>query len=141
MLMLSRTAWYVAAGALIAALATVPAAADARADERADKWAAGQADDWTHERAGMQQSVAGHPRRNTEGRVTARAGLKLRDKPTRASRIIRVEPYGATVHIFCKSRGDHVEGNDHWYLLTDGTWAWGSAQYIVPKNGHTPRWC
>ncbi|MFI5802227.1 SH3 domain-containing protein [Streptomyces sp. NPDC051561] len=125
MLKLKRTFLYVAAGALTATLAATPALAETDSSGSSD--ATGT-------------STAQHPR-HTEGRVTAKSGLRLRDKPTRSSRIIRTEPYGATVHIFCKTVGDHVDGNDHWYLLTDGTWAWGSAQYIVPKGGHTPRWC
>ncbi|SDJ78326.1 SH3 domain-containing protein [Streptomyces indicus] len=75
-----------------------------------------------------------------KGRVSARNGLLLRDSPTRGARIVRTEPYGAYVHIFCKTRGSSVEGNDRWYLLTDGTWAWGAAAYI-DNIGPAPRWC
>lgn len=75
-----------------------------------------------------------------KGRVIAKSGLLLRDKPTRSSRIIRKEPYGAIVHIFCKTPGDSVNGNNRWYLLTDGTWAWGAAEYIA-NIGPAPRWC
>ncbi|OEJ25028.1 hypothetical protein AS594_11565 [Streptomyces agglomeratus] len=75
-----------------------------------------------------------------KGRVIARSGLLLRDKPTRSSRVIGSKPYGAIVHIFCKTRGGSVHGNDRWYLLTDGTWAWGSAHYIA-NIGAAPRWC
>ncbi|MGW7050779.1 SH3 domain-containing protein [Streptomyces sp. NPDC054887] len=75
-----------------------------------------------------------------KGRVIAKSGLLLRDKPTRASRVIGSKPYGAIVHIFCKTRGGSVHGNDRWYLLTDGTWAWGSAHYIA-NIGAVPRWC
>ncbi|MFI6942355.1 SH3 domain-containing protein [Streptomyces sp. NPDC050418] len=75
-----------------------------------------------------------------KGRVNARNGLLLRDSPTRGSRIVRTEPYGAYVHIFCKTRGESVENNDRWYLLTDGTWAWGAAAFI-DNIGPAPRWC
>lgn len=37
---------------------------------------------------------------------------------------------GETVSIFCQTRGESVDGNRQWYLLTDGTWAWGAARYI-----------
>ncbi|MER5888557.1 SH3 domain-containing protein [Streptomyces sp. NPDC001941] len=74
------------------------------------------------------------------GKVTARSGLLLRDNPTRSSRVVRTEPYGKVVHIFCKTRGQSVDGNDRWYQLTDGTWAWGSAAYIA-NLGAAPRWC
>ncbi len=92
------------------------------------------------------QSVPGSPAYNNPpppsytGRINARNGLVLRDAPTRGSRIVRTEPYGAYVHIFCKTRGENVQGNDRWYLLTDGTWAWGAAQYI-DNIGVAPRWC
>ncbi|WP_018535298.1 MULTISPECIES: SH3 domain-containing protein [unclassified Streptomyces] len=75
-----------------------------------------------------------------KGRVVAKSGLHLRDAPTRGSRIVRTEPYNAIVPIFCKTGGDNVEGNHLWYLLTDGTWAWGSAKYIN-NIGAAPRWC
>ncbi|TXL90925.1 SH3 domain-containing protein [Streptomyces sp. IB2014 016-6] len=75
-----------------------------------------------------------------KGRVTARTGLLLRDRPTRGGRVIGSAAYGSIVHILCKTRGDEVNGNDRWYLLTDGNWAWGSAAYIE-NIGKAPRWC
>ncbi|MEN8650924.1 SH3 domain-containing protein [Streptomyces sp. 21So2-11] len=75
-----------------------------------------------------------------KGRVTAKTGLLLRDRPTRSSRIIGSKPYGAIVHIFCKTSGQYVNGNSRWYLLTNGTWAWASAAYIA-NIGPAPRWC
>nr|WP_203643739.1 SH3 domain-containing protein [Streptomyces sp. SID14478] len=75
-----------------------------------------------------------------KGRVVAKHGLLLRDAPTRGGRVIRTARYNAIVPIFCKTGGDNVEGNHLWYLLTDGTWAWGSAKYIN-NIGAAPRWC
>lgn len=75
-----------------------------------------------------------------KGRVTAKSGLLLRDAPTRGAKVVRSEPYRAIVTIFCKTSGDSVGGNSYWYLLTDGTWAWGSAKYIA-NIGAVPRWC
>ncbi|ATL30457.1 SH3 domain-containing protein [Streptomyces formicae] len=75
-----------------------------------------------------------------KGRVTAKTGLLLRDAPTRGSRVIRSEPYGKVVTIYCKTTGDTVGRNNLWYLLTDGTWAWGAAHYIA-NIGQVPRWC
>ncbi|WP_381794142.1 SH3 domain-containing protein [Streptomyces niveus] len=74
------------------------------------------------------------------GRVTARTGLLLRDRPSRGGRVIGSAEYGSIVHILCKTRGDEVNGNDRWYLLADGNWAWGSAAYIE-NIGKAPRWC
>ena len=36
--------------------------------------------------------------------------------------------------------GQSVQGNNLWYLLPDGTWAWGAAHYI-DVTGREPRWC
>lgn len=90
------------------------------------------------EAAGAAQTGATRP--TATGRVIAHGGLLLRDAPTRGSAVIRHEPYGALVHIYCKTKGDNVDHNDRWYLLTDGTWAWGSARYIENVAG-VPRWC
>ncbi|MFE0106536.1 SH3 domain-containing protein [Streptomyces sp. NPDC059009] len=75
-----------------------------------------------------------------KGRITAKSGLLLRDAPTRGSHVIRSEPYGRVVSIFCKTTGDTVDRNNLWYLLADGTWAWGAAHYIS-NIGQVPRWC
>ncbi|MFI6346673.1 SH3 domain-containing protein [Streptomyces sp. NPDC050560] len=75
-----------------------------------------------------------------KGRVTAHGGLLLRDAPNRDSAVIRSVPYGSYVDIFCKAKGGSVDGNRVWYLLTDGTWAWGSSRYIATV-GQPPRWC
>ncbi|NEC92007.1 SH3 domain-containing protein [Streptomyces sp. SID12501] len=75
-----------------------------------------------------------------KGIVTANGGLRLRSAPNRGSAIIRVVPKGAIVNIFCKTGGENVDGNSLWYLLTDGTWAWGAARYI-DNIGAAPRFC
>jgi uncharacterized protein YgiM (DUF1202 family) len=74
-----------------------------------------------------------------KGVVTART-LALRSAPNRGSQIIRYAHKGDIVKIFCKTGGETVDGNPLWYLLPDGTWAWGSARYI-DNIGPTPRWC
>lgn len=74
----------------------------------------------------------------TRGRVTA-SSLLLRSAPNRGSQVIRVVHQGDIVRIFCKTQGESVQGNRFWYLLADGTWAWGSARFIETR--HTPRWC
>ncbi|PCG85736.1 SH3 domain-containing protein [Streptomyces sp. WZ.A104] len=86
------------------------------------------------------QAESQRPKRTYKGRVIAKPYLLLRDKPTRSSRIVGSVEHGAVVHIFCKTKGDNVDGNNRWYLLTDGTWAWGSARYIE-NIGAAPRWC
>lgn len=76
----------------------------------------------------------------TRGRVTAVGGLRLHDAPTRGSRVIRVAPFGEIVSIFCKTPGETVDGNPLWYLLADGTWAWGAARFI-DNIDRAPGWC
>ena len=74
-----------------------------------------------------------------KGVVTADT-LALRSAPNRGSQIIRFAHRGDVVKIFCKTGGETVQGNPLWYLLTDGTWAWGAARYI-DNIGPAPRWC
>jgi uncharacterized protein YgiM (DUF1202 family) len=119
-----RAATLAAATFATAALTALPAVADGNP---ADHTAATQQ---------AQTPAAG----KYKGRVIAKGGLYLRDKPTRGSRVVGLVRHGAIVHIFCKTRGDNVSGNNRWYLLTDGTWAWGSARYIE-NIGAVPRSC
>ncbi|MEV2215878.1 SH3 domain-containing protein [Streptomyces sp. NPDC050997] len=77
--------------------------------------------------------------RLSRGRVTA-STLALRARPDRGGQIIRYAHRGEIVSIFCKTGGEKVDGNRLWYLLTDGTWAWGAARYI-DTIGSAPRWC
>ncbi|MEV8068231.1 SH3 domain-containing protein, partial [Streptomyces sp. NPDC085995] len=74
------------------------------------------------------------------GRVTARGGLALHSRPDRGSQVLRVARQGEDVWIYCKTPGQNVQGNNLWYLLADGTWAWGAARYI-DNIGPAPRWC
>ena len=87
-------------------------------------------------------SVYGDPRESKQivnGEVVARTGLVLRSAPTRGGSVIRVARYGEIVKIYCRAEGQSVDGNRQWYLLVDGTWAWGSARFIAPFKA--PRWC
>ncbi|MET9518595.1 SH3 domain-containing protein [Streptomyces sp. NPDC002994] len=131
---LPRLGLYVAAGAIAALTATSPALAAADPVKPPAERAESAQSAKSAQRA---QSQSSHL---YKGRVIAKPRLLLRDKPTRSSRVIGSKPYGAIVHIFCKTRGDNVHGNNRWYLLTDGTWAWGSAHYIA-NIGAAPRWC
>ncbi|MEX1654527.1 SH3 domain-containing protein [Streptomyces pseudovenezuelae] len=87
---------------------------------------------------GQSQSQGQHPRLY-RGVVTA-SSLALRSAPNRGGQIIRWAERGEVVSIFCRTNGQNIQGNRQWYLLTDGTWAWGSARYIR-TTGTTPRWC
>ncbi|MFD5400855.1 SH3 domain-containing protein [Streptomyces griseorubiginosus] len=129
----SRFSIAVTAGALAASALAVPAAA---------------ADDWdgaastSHQSQNPSQSQGqgqNHNQQLYRGVVTA-GSLALRSAPNRGGQIIRWAERGEVVSIFCKTNGQNVQGNRQWYLLTDGTWAWGSARYIRVL-GTSPRWC
>ncbi|CAL9459344.1 MULTISPECIES: SH3 domain-containing protein [unclassified Streptomyces] len=130
-----------AAGALATAVAVAPAVAnDGRGGDAGSTSAVTGAgtrggnggDEW-----------GGGDGRQEQGRyrgvVTAQR-LALRTSPTRGSDVIRYARRGEVVSIYCKTPGDRVQGNPLWYLLTDGTWAWGAARYI-DNIGPAPRWC
>ncbi|GGZ33601.1 MULTISPECIES: SH3 domain-containing protein [Streptomyces rochei group] len=131
----------VAAGALATAAAVAPAVAD-------DGWGGGS--------PGSGNTFAGPTGGNggdggdwrgdgnqEQGRyrgVVTADRLALRTSPTRGGEVIRYAHRGETVRIHCKTPGDKVHANPLWYLLTDGTWAWGAARYI-DNIGPAPRWC
>ncbi|MEV7288764.1 SH3 domain-containing protein [Streptomyces sp. NPDC093252] len=136
---LTRLAIATAAGALLAGtVAAVPAVADEYDDgggsgSSHSRYEDGQGDSRYDE--GREHESRGHYR----GRVTADR-LLLRSAPNRGSRVIRSVHRGEIVSIYCKTSGQRIDGNPLWYLLTDGTWAWGSARYIS-NIGAAPRWC
>ncbi|MCX5205695.1 InlB B-repeat-containing protein [Streptomyces sp. NBC_00237] len=78
--------------------------------------------------------------RTYKGRVIARTGLLVRDRPDQGGRVIGKLPTGKIVGITCKVKGQTVDGNPRWYRLTDGTYAWSSARYIT-NIGTAPHWC
>ncbi|MCD7439262.1 SH3 domain-containing protein [Streptomyces lincolnensis] len=118
----SRLAIAVAAGALTAAAAATPAVASDDWDPRGD---------WGHHHQDKPRLYKG---------VVTASTLALRSAPNRGSQIIRFAKKGEIVKIFCKTGGQTIDGNPLWYLLTDGTWAWGAARYI-DNIGPAPRWC
>ncbi|MFI8830459.1 SH3 domain-containing protein [Streptomyces afghaniensis] len=154
----SRLSIAAAAGILATTAAVTPAVADddwgTGGDPSSDISTAGN-DDWSGGGNGNQDWNGGgngnhdpngggngdHHRdpRTTRGVVTANT-LALRSAPNRGSQIIRFAHRGDVVSIFCKWEGESVQGNRTWYLLTDGTWAWGSARFIDPID-RKPRRC
>ncbi|MFC8246006.1 SH3 domain-containing protein [Streptomyces chartreusis] len=163
----SRLAISIAAGVLAAAAAATPAVADdewgsqsggsSSGESQGGDWGGGQGEEGGGQGgqggdgggqggqggdgggSGGDWSQGGNQSQQfTRGRVTA-SSLLLRSAPNRGSQVIRVVHQGDTVRIFCKTQGESVQGNRFWYLLADGTWAWGSARYIETR--HTPRWC
>ncbi|MCX4905460.1 SH3 domain-containing protein [Streptomyces sp. NBC_00878] len=112
----------VAAGSALVVGAVGPAAAN---------------DDWGQNNGSHH---SGSHQRLYKGVVTAPGGLNLRDRPTRSSAIIGFVGHGEQVSIFCKVSGENVKGNNLWYLLADGTWAWATARFI-DNIGPAPSWC
>ncbi|MFB7655353.1 MULTISPECIES: SH3 domain-containing protein [unclassified Streptomyces] len=124
-----------AAGALATAVAVTPAAANDEwggGDSSSSSGTGGNGDDW-----------GGDDGRREQGRyrgVVTTDRLPLRTSPSRGSEVIRYARRGETVRIHCKAPGNRERGNPLWYLLTDGTWAWGAARHI-DNIGPAPRWC
>ncbi|GGU45687.1 SH3 domain-containing protein [Streptomyces daghestanicus] len=139
---LRRLAITAAAGALATAAAVVPASAAAPAGPAAGTGVTA-GDGWGDDPALTSHSGGsghgGHEQGRYRGIVTADR-LALRTAPDRGSEIIRYAHRGETVRIHCKTGGERVQRNPIWYLLTDGTWAWGAARYI-DNVGPAPRWC
>nr|WSZ14631.1 SH3 domain-containing protein [Streptomyces canus] len=133
----SRLSIAVAAGALAVTALATPAVAGDDPDDPRDDWGQNQTQNQTQNHS--QDQNQDHNPRLSRGVVTA-SSLALRSAPNRGGQIIRWADRGEVVSIFCKTNGQSVQGNRQWYLLTDGTWAWGSARYIR-TIGPAPRWC
>ncbi|WP_326664362.1 SH3 domain-containing protein [Streptomyces canus] len=131
----SRLSIAVAAGALAVTALATPAVAGDDPDDPRDDWGQNQ----TQNQGQGQNQGQDHNPRLSKGVVTA-SSLALRSAPNRGGQIIRWADRGEVVSIFCRTNGQSVQGNRQWYLLTDGTWAWGSARYIR-TIGTAPRWC
>jgi hypothetical protein len=130
----SRLSIAVAAGALAVTALATPAVAG---DDPGGDWGQNQTQNQTQNQSqGQNQN---HNPRLSRGVVTA-SSLALRSAPNRGGQIIRWADRGEVVTIFCRTNGQSIQGNRQWYLLTDGTWAWGSARYIR-TIGPAPRWC
>ncbi|MGX1028116.1 SH3 domain-containing protein [Streptomyces sp. SAI-097] len=130
-----------AAGTLATAVAVTPAVAS---DGRGGDTGSASAVTGEGNRGGNDGAErGGSDGRQEQGRyrgVVTADRLALRTSPTRGSDVIRYARRGEVVSIYCKTPGDRVKGNPLWYLLTDGTWAWGAARYI-DNIGPAPRWC
>jgi hypothetical protein len=133
----SRLSIAVAAGALAVTALATPAVAGDDPDDPGGDWGQNQTQNQSQNQSqGQNQN---HNPRLSRGVVTA-SSLALRSAPNRGGQIIRWADRGEVVTIFCRTNGQSIQGNRQWYLLTDGTWAWGSARYIR-TIGPAPRWC
>ncbi|MER6672413.1 SH3 domain-containing protein [Streptomyces sp. NPDC000983] len=148
----SRLVISVVAGALAAAAAATPAVAgedwqssggngNNQNQSQNQSQGQGQGQNWSQSQGqsqGQSRPQSQNPRLY-KGVVTADT-LLLRSAPNRGSQVIRTVRRGQIVQIYCKTVGQNIQGNPLWYLLPDGTWAWGSARYI-DNIGAAPRWC
>ncbi|MGX1477454.1 UNVERIFIED_CONTAM: hypothetical protein RKD50_006262 [Streptomyces canus] len=137
----SRLSIAVAAGALAVTALATPAVAGDDPDDPGGDWGQNQTQNQTQNQSQNQSQGQNqnHNPRLSRGVVTA-SSLALRSAPNRGGQIIRWADRGEVVTIFCRTNGQSIQGNRQWYLLTDGTWAWGSARYIR-TIGPAPRWC
>ncbi|MDH6587240.1 hypothetical protein M2161_006346 [Streptomyces sp. SAI-133] len=130
----SRLPIAVAACALaVTALATPAVAGDEWGDDP-------QSASGNHQNQNQSQNQNQNQNQRLARGVVTASSLALRSAPNRGGQIIRWAERGEVVSIFCRTNGQSVQGNRQWYLLTDGTWAWGSARYIR-TIGTAPRWC
>ncbi|MFC8433161.1 SH3 domain-containing protein [Streptomyces sp. NPDC057253] len=130
----SRFSIAVTAGALAVSALAVPAA-------MADEWDGDpRGDSASHQNQSQNQSWPQNSNQRLYRGVVTASSLALRSAPNRGGQIIRFAQRGEVVSIFCRTDGQSVQGNRQWYLLTDGTWAWGSARYIRDL-GPSPRRC
>jgi hypothetical protein len=137
----SRLSIAVAAGALAVTALATPAVAGDDPDDPGGGWGQNQTQNQPQNQSQNQSQGQNqnHNPRLSRGVVTA-SSLALRSAPNRGGQIIRWADRGEVVTIFCRTNGQSIQGNRQWYLLTDGTWAWGSARYIR-TIGPAPRWC
>ncbi|MFJ2651531.1 SH3 domain-containing protein [Streptomyces sp. NPDC087420] len=74
-----------------------------------------------------------------KGKVIARLPLTIRERPTTNSRSLGSYQPGTIITLYCKTRGQNVDGNDLWYLLGGTKRGWVSARYV--KNFSPVAYC
>ncbi|MFI5758489.1 SH3 domain-containing protein [Streptomyces sp. NPDC051569] len=65
-----------------------------------------------------------------KGRVVSRLTLNIREEPTSNSRLLGGFRPGEIISLFCKVRGQDVDGNDLWYLLAGPRPGYVAARYV-----------
>ncbi|MFD5679141.1 MULTISPECIES: collagen-like domain-containing protein [Streptomyces] len=69
------------------------------------------------------------------GQVVSRTGQHLRERPTAASKSLRLYASGARVSVQCSTRGQVVQGNDQWFKVGNG---WMSGRYLSTSGTVQP---
>ncbi|QIQ06590.1 SH3 domain-containing protein [Streptomyces liangshanensis] len=65
-----------------------------------------------------------------KGKVVSRLPLSIRERPTTNSRYLGSFQPGTIITLYCKTRGQNVDGNNLWYLLGGSKPGWVSARYV-----------
>ncbi|WP_037869180.1 hypothetical protein [Streptomyces sp. SPB074] len=125
--------------ALLAAALLSPAAAAHAAAPQADPAHAAATPAAATPADPAPRTAFGETPASAHGLVVAREGLTLRDAPRRAGTEVGRRPYGGAVAIHCAMRGELVQGEDRWFLLTDGTWVAAPSRSIETEG--VPRTC
>ncbi|MER8069161.1 hypothetical protein ABTZ59_12825 [Streptomyces sp. NPDC094034] len=72
----------------------------------------------------------GEPR----GKVVSRITLSIREEPTSQSGYLGGLRPGTVIPLFCKVRGENVDGNNLWYLLGDARPGYVAARYVENQS-------
>ncbi|MBR7675661.1 SH3 domain-containing protein, partial [Streptomyces daliensis] len=65
-----------------------------------------------------------------QGKVVSRITLNIREKPTTRSAYLGGLKPGTVVALYCKVRGQNVDGNNLWYLLGGPKPGYVAARYV-----------
>ncbi|MEV8394475.1 MULTISPECIES: SH3 domain-containing protein [unclassified Streptomyces] len=76
------------------------------------------------------RTPAGEPR----GKVVSRITLSIREEPTSHSAYLGGLRPGTVIPLFCKVRGENVDGNNLWYLLGDARPGYVAARYVENQS-------
>ncbi|MFB6978804.1 SH3 domain-containing protein [Streptomyces scopuliridis] len=69
-----------------------------------------------------------------KGKVVSRTTLSIREEPTSRSAYLGGLRPGTVIPLFCKVRGENVDGNDLWYLLGDARPGYVAARYVENQS-------
>ncbi|MFD7219802.1 SH3 domain-containing protein [Streptomyces sp. NPDC059892] len=69
-----------------------------------------------------------------KGKVVSRITLSIREEPTSRSAYLGGLRPGTVIPLFCKVRGENVDGNTLWYLLGDARPGYVAARYVENQS-------
>ncbi|MEV6420834.1 hypothetical protein [Streptomyces sp. NPDC051662] len=74
------------------------------------------------------------PVEEPRGKVVSRITLSIREEPTSRSAYLGGLRPGTVIPLFCKVRGENVDGNNLWYLLGDARPGYVAARYVENQS-------